>query len=107
MVWLRAIAPLPDDSALHAYLLAYASDLSFVTTVLLPHGVTWLTPGMQIASLDHVMWFHRPMRIDDRLLYVMDSPVAYGARGLARGLVFTKDGTLVASCAQEGLIRKR
>jgi acyl-CoA thioesterase-2 len=107
MVWLRAIAPLPDDPALHAYLLAYASDFSFVTTALLPHGVTWLTPGMQIASLDHVMWFHRPMRIDDWLLYVMDSPAAYGGRGLARGLIFTKDGTLVASCAQEGLIRKR
>lgn len=107
MVWLRAIAPLPDDPALHAYLLAYASDFSFVTTALLPHGVTWLTPGMQIASIDHVMWFHRPARIDDWLLYVMDSPAAHGARGLARGLVFAKDGRLVASTAQEGLIRKR
>lgn len=107
MVWLRAIAPLPDDPALHAYLLAYASDFSFVTTALLPHGVTWLTPGMQIASIDHVMWFHRPARIDDWLLYVMDSPAAHGARGFARGLVFTKDGRLVASTAQEGLIRKR
>jgi acyl-CoA thioesterase-2 len=107
MVWLRAIAPLADDPALHAYLLAYASDFAFVTTSLLPHGVTWLTPGMQIASIDHVMWFHRPFRIDDWLLYVMDSPAAHGARGLARGLIYTKDGRLVASTAQEGLIRKR
>lgn len=107
MVWLRAVAPLPDDPALHAYLLAYASDFSFVTTSLLPHGVTWLTPGMQIASIDHVMWFHRPARIDDWLLYVMDSPAAHGARGIARGLIFNRDGRLVASAAQEGLIRQR
>lgn len=107
MVWLRAVGPLPDNPALHAYLLAYASDFSFVTTALLPHGVTWLTPGMQIASIDHVMWFHRPVRIDEWLLYVMDSPSAHGARGLARGLIFAADGTLVASAAQEGLIRKR
>lgn len=107
MVWLRAVAPLPDDPALHAYLLAYASDFSFVTTSLLPHGVSWLTREMQIASLDHVMWFHRPLRIDDWLLYVMDSPIASGARGLARGLVFNTKGELVASAAQEGLIRRR
>ncbi len=107
MVWLRAVAPLPDDPALHAYLLAYASDFSFVTTALLPHGVTWLTPGMQIASIDHVMWFHRPARIDEWLLYVMDSPSAYGARGVARGLIFDARGRLVASAAQEGLLRQR
>ncbi len=107
MVWLRAIAPLPDDPALHAYLLAYASDFAFVTTALLPHGVSWLSGGMQIASIDHVMWFHRPTRIDEWHLYVMDSPSAHGARGLARGLVFSKDGRLVASTCQEGLIRKR
>jgi acyl-CoA thioesterase II len=107
MVWFRAIAKLPDDPALHAYLLAYASDFSFVTTALLPHGVSWLTPGMQIASIDHVMWFHRPARIDEWLLYVIDSPSASGARGLARGLVYTQDGRLVASTAQEGLIRGR
>jgi acyl-CoA thioesterase-2 len=107
MVWLKAIAPLPDDPALHAYLLAYASDFSFVTTSLLPHGVSWLTPGMQIATIDHVMYFHRPLRVDDWLLYVMDSPSAHNARGVARGLIFTRDGRLVATTMQEGLIRKR
>lgn len=107
MVWLRTIAELPDDPALHAYLLAYASDFAFVTTALLPHGVSWLTPGLQIASIDHVMWFHRPLRVDDWLLYVMDSPMAHGARGLARGLIFSKDGQLVASTSQEGLVRRR
>jgi acyl-CoA thioesterase-2 len=107
MVWLRTFGQLPDDPALHRYLLAYASDHSFITTSLLPHGVTWLTPGMQIASLDHVMWFHQPFRVDEWLLYVIDSPAAHGARGLVRGRVFARDGRLVASCAQEGLIRQR
>lgn len=107
MLWLRASGRLPADRALHAYLLAYASDHGFVTTSLLPHGVTWFTPGMQVASLDHVMWFHRSFRVDDWLLYVIDSPAAHGARGLARGRIFTRDGALVASCAQEGLIRQR
>ena len=107
MVWLRTSGRLPDDPALHRYLLAYASDYSFVTTALLPHGVTWLTPGMQIASLDHVMWFLRPFRVDEWLLHVMESPKAHGGRGLVRGRVFTRDGRLVASTAQEGLIRKR
>ena len=107
MVWMRTAGKLPDDPALHRYLLAYASDHSFITTALLPHGVTWLTPGMQIASVDHVMWFHQPFRVDEWLLHVMDSPVAHGARGLVRGTIFTQDGRLVASTAQEGLIRKR
>jgi acyl-CoA thioesterase II len=107
MVWLRAIKRLSDETALHRYLLAYASDHSFITTSLLPHGVTWITPGMQIASLDHVMWFHQPFRVDDWLLYVIDSPAAHGGRGLVRGRVFSRDGKLVASTAQEGLIRKR
>jgi acyl-CoA thioesterase II len=107
MLWLKATGRLPDDPALHAYLLAYASDHAFVTTSLLPHGVTWLTPGMQVASLDHVMWFHQPFRVDEWLLYVIDSPAAHGGRGLARGRIFTHDGKLVASCAQEGLIRQR
>jgi len=107
MYWLKTIGPLPDDPATHRYLLAYASDFSFLTTALRPHKVSWLTPGMQVASLDHVMWFHEPMRVDEWLLYVIDSPAASGARGLVRGQVFTRDGRLVASTAQEGLIRKR
>jgi acyl-CoA thioesterase-2 len=106
-VWLKANAPLPDDPALHRYLLAYVSDFSFVTTSLLPHGVTWLSPGMQIASLDHAMWFHRPFRCDDWLLHVIDSPSASSGRGFAHGRVFNRKGELVASTAQEGLIRQR
>ncbi len=105
-VWLKTAGRLADDPALHAYLLAYASDHAFVTTSLLPHGVTWLTPGMQVASLDHVMWFHQEFRVDEWLLYVVDSPAAHGARGLVRGRIFSKDGRLVASAAQEGLIRQ-
>ncbi len=107
MVWLRTIDKVPDSDALHRQLMAYASDFMFVTTALLPHGVTWLTPGMQIASLDHVMWFHQPFRVDEWLLHVIDSPVAHGARGLVRGRVFAADGRLVAATAQEGLIRQR
>ncbi len=106
-VWLRTIGKLADDPALHRCLLAYASDNGFITTALLPHGVNWLTPQMHVASLDHVMWFHRPFRVDDWLLYVMESSAAHGARGLVHGRVFTRDGRLVASTAQEGLIRKR
>ena len=106
-VWIKAAGRLPDDPALHAYLLAYASDHAFLPTALLPHRVTWLSPGMQVASLDHVMWFHHRFRVDDWLLHVVDSPAASGARGLVRGRVFTKDGKLVASTAQEGLVRKR
>ena len=107
MIWIRTAAPLPDDPSLHRYLLAYASDWSFLGTALLPHGVTWLTPGMQVASLDHALWFHQPLRVDEWLLHVIDSPAAHGARGLVRGQVFTRDGRLVASTAQEGLIRQR
>jgi acyl-CoA thioesterase II len=107
MVWLKTIDKLPDDQALHCYLLAYASDHGFLTTALQPHGVTWLSGGMQVASLDHVMWFHRQFRVDDWLLHVMDSPSASGARGLVRGRVFSRDGKLVASTAQEGLVRRR
>lgn len=107
MVWLKTIGRLADDPALHRYLLAYASDHSLITTALLPHGMTWLSPGMQIASLDHVMWFHQPFRVDEWLLYVLESPAAHGARGLARGRFFTQDGRLVASIMQEGLIRRR
>jgi acyl-CoA thioesterase-2 len=106
-VWFRAVAPLPDDDSLHRYLLAYASDYAFLSTSLFPHGVTWRTPGMQVASIDHVMHFHRPFRADGWLLHVMESPAARGARGLVRGRVFTREGALVASTQQEGLIRMR
>jgi acyl-CoA thioesterase-2 len=106
-MWYRAIDRLPDDPALHRYLLAYASDFSFLGTAMDPHGVSWLMPGMQVASLDHAMWFHRPFRFDDWLLYAVDSPSASGGRGLVRGQFFDRRGRLVASAAQEGLIRRR
>src|SRR5262245_5988444 len=105
--WYRAIDQLPDDPALHRYLLAYASDFAFLGTAMDPHGTSWLMPGMQVASIDHVMWFHRPFRFDDWVLYVVDSPSASGGRGLVRGQFFDRAGRLVASAAQEGLIRKR
>jgi acyl-CoA thioesterase II len=107
LVWLRVIDRIADNPALHQYLLAYASDHMFIGTALMPHGVTFWTPGMQIASLDHIMWFHQPFRVDEWLLHVMDSQVAHGARGLVRGRIFTRDGRLVASTTQEGLIRQR
>ena len=107
MVWFRTVDKVPDGHALHQSLLAYASDSNFLTASLLPHGVNWLTPGMQLASLDHVMWFHRPFRIDDWLLHVVESPSAFGARALVRGRVFDRAGRLVASTAQEALVRQR
>ncbi|MEQ1572003.1 MAG: acyl-CoA thioesterase II [Myxococcota bacterium] len=106
-VWLRTPDPLPDDPALHRYLLAYASDFHLLTTALFPHGVSFVSPGLHIASLDHAMWFHRPFRIDDWLLHVIDSPSASGSRGLVRGQFFDRAGRLVASSAQEGLMRRR
>lgn len=106
-MWYRANGRLPDDPAVHRYLLAYASDFNFLTTAMMPHGVSWLTPGMQVASLDHAMWFHRPFRFDEWLLYDVESPSASGARGLVFGRFYSRDGTLVASVAQEGLVRDR
>ncbi len=105
-LWVRAVDALPDDPALQRYLLAYASDFSFLGAALDPHGVSWITPGMHVASLDHAMWFHRPFRFDDWLLYAIDSPTASGSRGLVRGRFFDRAGRLVASATQEGLIRK-
>jgi acyl-CoA thioesterase II len=105
--WMRAAGPLPENPALHRYLLAYASDFNFLGTAMYPHGVSWLSPGMQVASLDHAMWFHRPFRMDEWLLQVVESPSASGARGLSKASFFTRDGKLVASTAQEGLIRQR
>ncbi|CEA02770.1 acyl-CoA thioesterase II [Pseudomonas saudimassiliensis] len=106
-IWFRADGQLPDDDHLHRYLFAYASDFNLLSTAALPHGIsTWL-PHMQVASLDHAVWFHRPLRMDDWLLYAMDSPSASGARGLSRGLVYNRAGELVASVAQESLMRDR
>ncbi len=105
-VWLKAAHALPATPCIHQAVLAYASDFSFITTALKPHGVTWLTPGMHIASLDHAIWFHAPFRADEWLLHVMSSPRAVGARGMALGQIFTREGQLVASTAQEGLIRQ-
>lgn len=105
-VWMRANGDLPDDPAVHRYMLAYASDFGFIAVSMYPHGVSWMQRGMQVASLDHSMYFHRPFRFDDWLLHVIDSPSASGARGLVRGRVFNQKGELVASTAQEGLIRQ-
>ena len=104
-VWFRAVAPLPDDEALHRCLLAYVSDFHLLDTALMPHAVSMASSKLTIASIDHAMWFHRSLRVDDWLLYAIDSPSASGARGFARGSVFARDGRLVASAAQEGLIR--
>jgi acyl-CoA thioesterase II len=103
--WLRAVDRLADDDALHRCLLAYASDFNLLSTATLPHGTGYLTGQLVMASIDHAMWFHRPFRVDDWLLYAMDSPSASGARGFARGSVYSRDGRLVASTVQEGLIR--
>jgi acyl-CoA thioesterase-2 len=106
-VWFRLIDTIGDSPVLHRALLAYASDFHLIGTTLFPHGVSFLQAGVQVASLDHAMWFHRPFRIDQWLLYSCDSPTAQGARGLARGMVYSEDGRLVASTAQEGLVRVR
>jgi acyl-CoA thioesterase II len=106
-VWFRAVGHLPDAPPLHQCVLAYASDMTILDTSLLPHGLNLFSGTMQLASLDHAMWFHRPFRADDWLLYVQDSPSASGARSFNRGAVFARDGKLVASVAQEGLIRMR
>lgn len=104
-VWMRCTAPLPDDPAVHAAALAYLSDFSLLEPVLRRHGRAWTDPGMKVASLDHAMWWHRPARADDWLLYVQRSPSATGARGLATAELFTRDGVLVGSVAQEGMLR--
>jgi acyl-CoA thioesterase-2 len=106
-VWMRAIERLPDEPAIHQCVLAYASDMMLLDASTIPHGRTLFEPTMMAASLDHAMWFHRPFRADEWLLYAQDSPNAAGARGFARGSIFAGDGTLVASVAQEGLIRER
>jgi acyl-CoA thioesterase-2 len=104
-VWFRLIDRAPDDPTLHRAMLAYASDFHLIGTATLPHGISYLQHNVQMASLDHALWFHRPFRVDDWLLYSCDSPSAQGARGLTRGMIFSRDGRLVASTAQEGMIR--
>jgi acyl-CoA thioesterase-2 len=104
-LWLKTVDRLPDNPDLHRNLLAYASDYQLLGTATLPHGIHWEHGNVQMASLDHAMWFHRPFRIDDWLLYAMTSPNASGSRGLAFGQFFAADGKLVASANQEGLIR--
>jgi acyl-CoA thioesterase-2 len=105
MSWMKSREALPDDHRLHQCVLAYLSDWSLLDTATLPHAVSFMQDNMQMASLDHAMWFHRPFRADEWLLYVQDSPSASGARGLNRGLIYNRAGDLVASAAQEGLIR--
>ena len=106
-VWIRATSRLPDDPAIHQCVLAYASDMSLLDTSLVPHGRSLFEKEFMGASLDHALWLHRPFRADDWLLYTQESPNLMGSRGFARGLIFTRDGTLVASVAQEGLVRLR
>ena len=106
-VWIRATGPLPDDPAIHQAVLAYASDMTLLDSTLVAHGRTVFEREVQAASLDHALWFHRPFRADDWLLYAQDSPFTGGARGFARGSIFTRQGQLIASVAQEGLIRHR
>jgi acyl-CoA thioesterase-2 len=104
-VWIRALSELPDDHTLHQNLLAYVSDYELLGTATLPHGLAFGSSNVIMASLDHALWFHRPIKIDDWLLYSMDSPNASGSRGFSRGQLFDTDGKLVASTTQEGLIR--
>ncbi len=104
-IWVKTIDRLPDDADLHRNVLAYVSDYQLVSTATLPHGIHFAEGNVQLASLDHAMWFHRPFRADEWLLYAMESPNASGGRGLALGKFFTLDGALVASTAQEGVVR--
>ncbi len=106
-VWIRATGRLPDEPAIHQCVLAYASDMTLLDAALVPHGKTVFNEDIMAASLDHAMWFHRPFRADEWLLYAQDSPNMGGARGFSRGSIFSRDGNLVASVAQEGLLRQR
>lgn len=104
-VWMKTFGPMPDDANLHRAALAYASDYTLLEPSLRRHGLSWISKGLSVASLDHAMWWHRPARVDEWLLYVQDSPSAQGARGLSTGKMFNREGLLVASVAQEGMIR--
>ena len=103
--WMRAVAPIGDEARMHQVILAYASDMNLLSTAMRPHGVAWQTPGLQSASLDHAMWFHKPSNFNDWHLYTQDSPSASGGRGFVRGAIYDAKGELVASVAQEGLMR--
>jgi acyl-CoA thioesterase II len=106
-IWMRATARLPDEPAIHQCVLAYASDMNLLDAALIPHDRSVFSDDIMAASLDHALWFHRPFRADEWLLYAQDSPNLAGSRGFSRGLVFASDGTLVASVAQEGMLRQR
>jgi acyl-CoA thioesterase-2 len=103
--WIKTVDSMPDDIRLNQCLLAYASDMTLIDTATRPHGISWGNQNFQVASLDHAMWFHRPFKTDDWLLYAQDSPFSGGARGLSRGTFYDQNGSLVASVAQEGLMR--
>lgn len=105
-VWLKANGALPAEQHVHRYLLAYASDFNFLPTSMQPHGISFADPKVQMATIDHAMWFHRPFQLDDWLLYAIDSPTAQNSRGLVRGQIFDRQGRLVASTIQEGLVRQ-
>lgn len=106
-VWVKAVGTVPDERHIQAAILAYLSDMTLLDTSLYAHGTSVFDRNLQVASLDHAMWFHRPCKMDDWLLYTQDSPSAHGARGMTRGSLFTRSGVLIASVAQEGLIRKK
>jgi acyl-CoA thioesterase-2 len=106
-VWVRATGPVPDNRMYQTAVLAYLSDMTLLDAALFAHGTSIFDQSLQVASVDHAMWFHRPCRLDDWLLYTQDSPSAFGGRGMTRGSLFTRSGILIASVAQEGLIRKK
>ncbi|GHE88709.1 acyl-CoA thioesterase II [Thalassotalea profundi] len=106
-MWIKANGKMPDDLRVHNYMLAYTSDFHFLPTALFTHGVSYWQPNFQLATIDHSMWFHRPFRMDDWLLYVIESPTTGGGRGLVRGQIYTRTGELVASTMQEGVMRQR
>jgi acyl-CoA thioesterase-2 len=104
-VWLKTIGRLPDDPNLHRAALAYASDFTLLEAIFRRHGIAWITPGLKVASLDHAMWWHRFGRVDEWMLYVQESPTAMGGRGLSLGRIYSREGVLIASVAQEGMVR--
>lgn len=104
-IWIKTVGPLPDDRNLHRAALAYASDYTILESIMRRHGVSWATKGLKAASLDHAMWWHRFGRVDDWLLYTQESPSATGGRGLSLGRIYSRDGVLLASVAQEGMVR--